>query len=135
MFSRLSSASLYVLATCSVFAVATPWATTTPVTKTVTVTATAPATTSTEPASQCNTGPIQCCDSVESASSPSASALLGLLGIVLTDLDVLVGLTCTPISVVGLGSGATCSAEPVCCENNTFNGLISLGCSPVNLGL
>ncbi|KAH7913160.1 hydrophobin [Hygrophoropsis aurantiaca] len=135
MFSRLTSASLYVLAACSVLAVATPWETTTPATKTVTVTATAPAATGTEPASQCNTGPVQCCDSVESASTPAVTTLLGLLGVVLTDLDILVGLTCSPISVVGLGSGATCNAEPVCCENNNFSGLISLGCSPVNLNL
>ncbi|KAH7927952.1 fungal hydrophobin [Leucogyrophana mollusca] len=131
MFSRLTTISLYAVAACSVFAVATPWDTTTPVTKTVTVTATAPATTVTEPATQCNTGPVQCCDSVESA----MTTLLGLLGIVLTDLDILVGLTCSPISAVGIGSGATCNAEPVCCENNNFSGLISLGCSPVNLNL
>ncbi|KAH7921165.1 fungal hydrophobin, partial [Leucogyrophana mollusca] len=90
---------------------------------------------STEPASQCDTGDLQCCNSVESASSPSATALLGLLGIVLSSVDVLVGLTCDPISAIGIGSGATCNAEPVCCENNSFNGLISLGCSPVNLNL
>ncbi|THH11957.1 hypothetical protein EW146_g7871 [Bondarzewia mesenterica] len=87
------------------------------------------------PASQCNTGDLQCCNTVESASAPSAATLLGLLGIVLQGVDVLVGLTCTPITVIGLGSGADCVQQPVCCENNNFNGLINIGCTPVNLGL
>ncbi|EIN06924.1 fungal hydrophobin, partial [Punctularia strigosozonata HHB-11173 SS5] len=82
--------------------------------------------------SQCNTGSLQCCNSVESASSASASLLLGLLGIVLDAVDVLIGVTCSPISVIGLG-GSSCSANPVCCENNSFGGLISIGCVPITL--
>ncbi|KAK7460567.1 hypothetical protein VKT23_009288 [Stygiomarasmius scandens] len=85
-------------------------------------------------AGQCNTGPIQCCNSVQSASSNAASTLLGLLGIVVQDLNVLVGLDCNPIGVIGIG-GNSCTAQPVCCENNNFNGIVSLGCTPVNLNL
>lgn len=55
------------------------------------------------PASDCNTGPIQCCDSVQSAGSADASKLLGLLGVVVQDLNVLVGITCSPITVIGAG--------------------------------
>jgi hypothetical protein len=51
------------------------------------------------PASQCNTGPIQCCNSVQKASDPSVSKVLGLLGIVVQDVTALVGVTCSPISV------------------------------------
>ncbi|EIW85897.1 fungal hydrophobin, partial [Coniophora puteana RWD-64-598 SS2] len=87
-----------------------------------------------EPASSCDTGSLQCCDTVEPASSSGATQVLGLLGIVLSNLDVLVGLTCSPISVLSSG-GSGCTADPVCCENNNFNGLISLGCVPVNLSL
>jgi hypothetical protein len=54
------------------------------------------------PAPSCETGPIQCCNTTTKASDPSASAILGLLGIVLQDLNVIVGLTCSPISVIGL---------------------------------
>jgi Fungal hydrophobin len=54
------------------------------------------------PAPSCETGPIQCCNSVTKASDPVAGVLLGLLGIVLQDLNVLVGVTCSPISVIGL---------------------------------
>ncbi|KAE9407588.1 fungal hydrophobin [Gymnopus androsaceus JB14] len=61
-----------------------------------------------EPASSCSTGPVQC------------STLLGLLGIVLQDLTVGVGLTCDPIT-------------SVCCQDNSHGGLISIGCVPVTL--
>ncbi|TRM67063.1 fungal hydrophobin-domain-containing protein [Schizophyllum amplum] len=80
----------------------------------------------------CSTGPVQCCNKVVKASNPAAGLLLGLLGIVLGDLNTLVGLTCSPISVIGAG-GNSCSAQTVCCENNSFNGLINIGCSPISL--
>ena len=44
---------------------------------------------------------------------------LGLLGIVLDGVTAQVGLTCSPISVIGVGSGSACSAQAVCCENNS----------------
>ncbi|EGO02208.1 hypothetical protein SERLA73DRAFT_27709, partial [Serpula lacrymans var. lacrymans S7.3] len=89
----------------------------------------------TTPASQCNTAPVQCCNSVSSTVTPAISTLMGILGISASSVAVPIGLTCDPLSVVGVGSGATCNAEPVCCENNNFNGVISFGCSPVNLNL
>ncbi|KAJ3904538.1 hydrophobin 2 [Lentinula edodes] len=86
-----------------------------------------------EPASSCSTGPVQCCNSVQSASSGGVvSTILGLLGIVLQDLNVDVGLTCSPITVIG-ASGNSCSAQAVCCEDNSHGGLISIGCVPVAL--
>ncbi|ESK86850.1 hydrophobin [Moniliophthora roreri MCA 2997] len=90
--------------------------------------------TATQPASQCNTGPVQCCNSVQSASSAPAATLLGLLSIFLSDLNVLVGITCSPISVLGVG-GTGCNAQPVCCQNNSFNGVVAIGCVPVNINL
>ncbi|EJD01673.1 fungal hydrophobin [Fomitiporia mediterranea MF3/22] len=98
---------------------------------TITVTATA---TETITGGQCNTGPIQCCNSVQKADSSAVTGILGLLGVVIQDINALVGLTCDPISVIGLGS-AGCSATPVCCENNTFNGLIAIGCVPIIINL
>ncbi|KAI3601253.1 hydrophobin [Moniliophthora roreri] len=86
------------------------------------------------PASSCTTGPIQCCNSKELADGPTASVLLGLLGVVVQSLDVLVGIICSPIDVIGLGSAA-CSAEPLCCTNNNFDGIIAVGCVPVDLDL
>ena len=59
-----------------------------------------------ESPSDCSTTPIQCCDSVVPATDPSAVKELGLLGIVLSNVDVLVGLTCTPITVIGTSGGS-----------------------------
>ncbi|OJT01979.1 Fruiting body protein SC3 [Trametes pubescens] len=85
------------------------------------------------PASDCSTGALQCCESTTTAGSKSASALLGLLGIVVQDVTAIVGLDCTPITVVGVGAGSSCSANAVCCEDNSVGGLISIGCVPVIL--
>ncbi|RPD55313.1 fungal hydrophobin [Lentinus tigrinus ALCF2SS1-7] len=83
-------------------------------------------------AGTCSTGSLECCNNVEKAGAPSAAAILGLLGIVVQDLNVLVGLTCSPITVIGVGGGE-CSATSVCCEDNSHGGLISIGCVPVTL--
>ncbi|KAK0451544.1 hydrophobin [Armillaria borealis] len=82
----------------------------------------------------CTTGAVQCCNSVQSTASNPVASLLGLLGIALGDAGANVGLTCSPISVIGVGGNA-CSAQTVCCEGNSFNGLIALGCTPINVGL
>lgn len=87
-----------------------------------------------EPASDCSTGPIQCCNTVTQGSDPAAAGVLAGLGIVLQDVNVLVGLTCTPVTVIGAG-GSGCSANPVCCEDNSHGGLVSIGCVPVDLSL
>ncbi|KAF5329810.1 hypothetical protein D9619_009336 [Psilocybe cf. subviscida] len=76
--------------------------------------------TGTDPSNQCNTGSLECCNSVQSANSPSIAGLLGLLGIVAGTLTGQVGVTCSPITAIGLG-GSSCSAQPVCCTNNTFS--------------
>ncbi|KIJ28119.1 hypothetical protein M422DRAFT_270612 [Sphaerobolus stellatus SS14] len=83
--------------------------------------------------SQCNTGPSQCCNTVQSASTPGLASLLGLLGIVVGDITAQVGFGCTPISVIGVGQGANCAQQPVCCTGNNFNGLINVGCTPISL--
>ncbi|KAI0761470.1 fungal hydrophobin-domain-containing protein [Trametes elegans] len=84
-------------------------------------------------AQSCNTGPIQCCNSVERADSATGNALLSLLGVVLDDVTAQIGLDCSPLSVVGVGAGNACDAHPVCCQNNNVGGLISVGCIPVQL--
>ncbi|KAI0641396.1 hydrophobin [Trametes meyenii] len=81
----------------------------------------------------CNTGPISCCQDVRSASDSAVTSLLGLLGVVVEDLTVAVGIQCSPLSVIGVGSGNACSATPVCCENNSVGGLINIGCIPIIL--
>ncbi|KAH9944643.1 fungal hydrophobin [Amylocystis lapponica] len=127
MFSRAYAAAVVLSITLIVSA--NPWAPPT-TTATVTKTVTAPAPTATT-ISQCNTGESQCCQSTEAANSVTGAALLGLLGIVLEDVDVLLGLDCSPITVVG-GSGI-CDASPVCCSDNSVGDLISIGCVPITL--
>ncbi|EIN04580.1 fungal hydrophobin, partial [Punctularia strigosozonata HHB-11173 SS5] len=87
----------------------------------------------------CDTGPVQCCDSVQSSSDPVTSLLLGLLGIVAGGVDVPIGVNCSPITGIGLG-GNSCSASPVCCTNTNnasgvLSGLIGIGCVPVDISL
>ncbi|KAL4245768.1 Hydrophobin [Abortiporus biennis] len=86
-----------------------------------------------EPSSACSVGNLQCCNTVEKASDPAATNILSSIGIVVQDVNALVGLTCSPISVIGVGGSSGCSASPVCCEDNSHGGLISIGCVPVML--
>ncbi|KAF8806916.1 type 1 hydrophobin [Phlegmacium glaucopus] len=58
---------------------------------------------------QCNSGSLQCCDSTSTV-------------------------TCSPLTVVGV-SGTSCNDQAVCCTNNSFNGVVALGCTPINLNL
>ncbi|KAI0750516.1 fungal hydrophobin-domain-containing protein [Fomes fomentarius] len=55
------------------------------------------------------------------------------LGITVQDVNALVGLTCTPITVIGVGSGSSCSANTVCCDDTSHGGLVDIGCLPVTL--
>ncbi|KIK58521.1 hypothetical protein GYMLUDRAFT_202365 [Collybiopsis luxurians FD-317 M1] len=133
MFSRLC-AVFYALFAFAILAAATPGGypgTTTLPPVTTTVTVTAPPTTTTITSGDCSTGPVQCCDSTATAGSGLGSLVLGLLGIVVDDLDVLLGIDCSPITIIGVGS--TCSAQTVCCEDNAVGGLISIGCIPIIL--
>ena len=80
----------------------------------------------------CNTGATLCCNSVQSSSTTAIVQLAGLLGIALPSLGGMVGLSCSPISIGGVG-GSNCSAQPVCCTGNVFSGLIAAGCTPINI--
>ncbi|KAL0948349.1 hypothetical protein HGRIS_010935 [Hohenbuehelia grisea] len=84
-----------------------------------------------QPAGQCNTGSLQCCQSTQQ-NTDAISSVAGLLGVV-APIGALVGLNCSPITGIGLGQGASCSAQPVCCTGNTFNGVIALGCTAIKL--
>ena len=81
MFSKLS-----VVATLAILAVAT-------------------AAPNSPPPASCSTGTIQCCETVEKASDPAAATILASIGVVVQDVNALVGLTCSPVTVVGVGSG------------------------------
>ncbi|THG98444.1 hypothetical protein EW026_g3748 [Hermanssonia centrifuga] len=73
-----------------------------------------------------------CCASTIPASSADGVAILKAIGVDLSDLNVLLGLTCSPISVVGVGSGSACNSSPVSCSDGVVGG-IGIGCVPINL--
>ncbi|GLB42728.1 putative hydrophobins [Lyophyllum shimeji] len=126
MFSRIYSMFLLVLLAFTALAAATT---------TVTVTVTPPGPTSTPlPASQCGTGNLQCCNALERSDGSVVGVLLGLLGVVLQGVEVLIGITCSPIDILGLGQNS-CHEQPVCCQNNDFHGIIAIGCVPININL
>ena len=78
----------------------------------------------------CSTGDVQCCNSVQKAGDPAVAQLLTGLGIVVQDVNVPIGVTCNPISVIGVGTGNACSANAVCCDNNNT---VSVFLSPATL--
>ncbi|KAG1750387.1 hydrophobin [Suillus paluster] len=83
--------------------------------------------------SQCDTGNIQCCQSTQSVDAYNNNATVhGLIPIVANIIGDL-GFGCSPITVVGTAQGATCLQQPVCCSNEKYNGLINIGCSPINV--
>ena len=107
--------SLFVLIAVPILAVALPGGQPPPKTQTTTVVVPTtitvvqpqpPAPTAPSGVSQCNTGSTQCCNSVQSASSSTINLLTGLLGIVLGPVTGNVGVTCSPLSVVGVGGNS-----------------------------
>ncbi|KAF5315636.1 hypothetical protein D9611_004971 [Ephemerocybe angulata] len=81
----------------------------------------------------CSTGSLECCKDMTSGTSAPATAIAKLLGIT-GSLGKFVGFTCSPINVPGAG-GTHCTQQVVCCNNNSFNGVIALGCMPFNAGI
>ncbi|KAF5342723.1 hypothetical protein D9758_015867 [Tetrapyrgos nigripes] len=84
------------------------------------------------PPGQCNTGNTLCCKRTSTAGLEGL--LLGLLGIIGIHPDTKVGVTCSPLSIIGIG-GNSCTQQPVCCDKNWFNGAIATGCNPININL
>ncbi|KAF9236117.1 hydrophobin [Melanogaster broomeanus] len=78
--------------------------------------------------SSCNTGPISCCNNTyttaHSPYSPDCSASSSLASMALS-------VSGAPRSLVW---ERRAPSSP-CCTGNTFNGLIDLGCSPINVVL
>ncbi|KAJ7610404.1 hydrophobin [Roridomyces roridus] len=108
MFSKLSIVVTSVLIT---LAAASPW--------TTTISSVPPPTSD------------QCCESVQSSDTSAASAVLALLGIDLNGLTVPVGLSCSPITVIGNNCGGT----TVTCDapDAEWNNAIAINCIPVTL--
>ncbi|KAF8228349.1 fungal hydrophobin [Tricholoma matsutake] len=94
----------------------------------------------TMPASQCNTGILQCCQSTYQSNSTTGAFLLGAVGIPIQNVVTSVGFDCSPITLSALGaaagSAAQCATQPVCCNQNNIGGsnsMVTNGCSPSSL--
>ncbi|RPD55315.1 hypothetical protein L226DRAFT_538155 [Lentinus tigrinus ALCF2SS1-7] len=72
-----------------------------------------------------------CCKSLEPASSDAGAAALKAISVVVQDVNVLVGLTCSPITVIGVGSGGECSDYTVSCADNSHFPLVGIDCVSV----
>ncbi|KAJ7898571.1 fungal hydrophobin [Mycena olivaceomarginata] len=73
----------------------------------------------------------QCCASVVDSKSTAAGAVLGLLGIDLGDISIPVGLSCSPITVLGSNCGGIttrCDAPEI-----EWGNLIAINCIPITL--
>ncbi|KAF9239806.1 hydrophobin [Melanogaster broomeanus] len=82
--------------------------------------------------SQCTTGQIVCCNSVKSADA--VQSLFAVTGLLATQAALLgnVGIQCSTVTVIGEGKSCIASQQPLCCTDNSYNGALSLGCSPIN---
>ncbi|KAG9312675.1 hydrophobin 2 [Chiua virens] len=78
---------------------------------------------------QCNTGDLQCCNNVMNATD--MKGLLDTLSLSYDETDA-VGIDCIPFNVPGVGEGAGCQQQPLCCSNESYNGFINVGCSPID---
>ncbi|KAF9014273.1 hypothetical protein BDQ17DRAFT_1320892 [Cyathus striatus] len=74
---------------------------------------------------------LKCCFALQSPSDKEAKGLIGLLGIKNVDPNSTVGLTCGPLTSLGLNSG-WCKTKAACCETDYFAGVVSTGCTRVN---
>ncbi|KAF9561677.1 fungal hydrophobin, partial [Agrocybe pediades] len=81
----------------------------------------------------CNTDAVQCCNQIFESGSEQSNFLHGILGTTISAITAQAGLACVPITGIGIGSGAQCSSQPVCCSDNHMNGLIVIGCNPINI--
>ncbi|KAF8872821.1 fungal hydrophobin-domain-containing protein [Infundibulicybe gibba] len=77
----------------------------------------------------CNTRTMQCCTKASEASNIAGSTIISVAHVDADGVKGLVTSSCSPITVVGTGSGSSCTSMPVCCTENNINGLISFGCS------
>ncbi|KAG1871888.1 hypothetical protein C8R48DRAFT_670328 [Suillus tomentosus] len=83
---------------------------------------------------ECNTGNIQCCKSATSVENYNLMALNDPSLITIpADLVGLVGLDCSALTIVGGGAGCEANQEPMCCSNNKYDGVVNVGCTPINI--
>ncbi|KDR65839.1 hypothetical protein GALMADRAFT_148333 [Galerina marginata CBS 339.88] len=82
-------------------------------------------------AGTCNTGPVQCCDATYESNSHEANMFQGIMGDIAQGPDTLMASSCSPMGAGG--AAGTCTAQTVCCKDNSFKGFVAFGCTPINV--
>ncbi|KDR72823.1 hypothetical protein GALMADRAFT_158495 [Galerina marginata CBS 339.88] len=82
----------------------------------------------------CNSGPVQCCGTLQTPDEYSANAIAALIGVAVSAVTGQIGLECNAITGVGVGTGANCASAPVCCEKQFMNQVVGVNCSPAVIG-
>ncbi|KAH6919152.1 hydrophobin-251 [Coprinopsis sp. MPI-PUGE-AT-0042] len=84
---------------------------------------------------QCNGGTVQCCDTTQDTKNfnqEAKSFFSSLLAVEVKQFTGAIGVECTGVKVLAGGGSSSCTQQKVCCSNNNFNGVLALGCNPVN---
>ncbi|KLO13693.1 fungal hydrophobin [Schizopora paradoxa] len=79
-----------------------------------------------------STTPNACCTSTTTAGNSAFAGLFQSLGIDISNVNVPIGLGCSPITVVGV-SGTSCTNDPVSCDQIFTPSLVGLNCVPVDV--
>ncbi|KAG6327186.1 hypothetical protein ID866_11903 [Astraeus odoratus] len=82
----------------------------------------------------CSNGNAYCCNQTFTANQASVTIIQALLGVVVNPIvGPLLGISCSPITVIGGVLQSTCTQQTVCCEGTQFNGLVNVGCNAISL--
>ncbi|KAI0812428.1 hypothetical protein BC629DRAFT_938200 [Irpex lacteus] len=73
-----------------------------------------------------------CCMDMISSDSPAGSLILSKLGMSTNQPDTLIGLSCSPATIVGAGPASGCSGTTVSCSEGVTDN-IGVGCMPITL--
>ncbi|EJU04183.1 hydrophobin, partial [Dacryopinax primogenitus] len=83
----------------------------------------------------CNVAGQHCCNQLIQHQSSTANLIFSILRLdssTQPDSGSSLGIDCSPLG--SIASGETCNAIPVCCSGDqTYNGLVNVGCSPISL--
>ncbi|TFK18108.1 hypothetical protein FA15DRAFT_628293 [Coprinopsis marcescibilis] len=89
------------------------------------------------PASKCGARNMKCCNLISASNDSVLGPVLNTLGVVVGDVAKLVGISCTPLDLLGLTQSKECQGHPLCCEGQDFSGvlgIVSVGCTPIRIG-
>jgi len=84
---------------------------------------------------ECSTGTMNCCESVHEPHGKGGEFLLEKSAGTIQTQEGSIGFVCNPMTGIGASTAANCVSQVVCCIGNTFNGVVTVGCSPASVQL